>query len=183
MHYSHLLDPNFDASLLARESATLKRWDRQPSSRPPTLSTIRHRRPPLQPQPGDPIPLSFYSNTDTEGGTSDRREGYTDEADLEVYSDWGFDEGEEDSVYAEGGSSAPISSIRATEADSGLKRVLPSQKSSSRRREHGRSDDAHEHASSLGSGDLGELCACRSEPVLLLPLSFGQRCFSGNPVS
>lgn len=101
MHFSHLLDPNYDAPLLARESATLNRWDRQPSSRPPTLSTLRHRRPPLQPQPGDPIPLSFYSNTDTEGANSDRQEAYTDEADLEVYSDWGFDEGEEDSVYAE----------------------------------------------------------------------------------
>lgn len=100
MHYSHLLDPNYDAPLLARESATLSRWDRDPASRPPTLATSHHR-PPLNPQPGDPIPLSFYSNTNTEGATSDHHGGWTDDGDAEVYTDWGFDEGEEDSVYAE----------------------------------------------------------------------------------
>jgi hypothetical protein len=129
IHLSHLLDPNYDPTLLRNERQTLMRFADSNASQsnlaslPP--SNLRSSSP--SGLPSDSFPLSYLPSLSTgrdpsdttrrrvtpgtdddklDGGSKeelkDDGEGGAGSQRVEdMYTEWGFDEGEEDSVYAE----------------------------------------------------------------------------------
>ncbi|CDZ98406.1 Sexual differentiation process protein ISP4 [Phaffia rhodozyma] len=89
IHKSHLLDPNYDDSILLRERSALNRWQTSADANSDgvnpeySLSTL-------------PSGLNWSSSSSRREG-----EGVSNFSGDDVYTDYGFGEGEEDSVYAE----------------------------------------------------------------------------------